>query len=83
MNPWGWHVRDGIMRHFAMSSLLLNLFGTLRSALRTRAELAFENLALRQQLASLRRTTPRVRLRPTTSATSRLFHLQAEKCGMS
>jgi hypothetical protein len=36
-----------------MLALLLNLFATLRSALRTRAELALENLALRQQLAAL------------------------------
>ena len=46
-----------------MFALLLTLLATLRSALRTRAELALENLALRQQLAALRRSTPRVRLR--------------------
>jgi hypothetical protein len=36
-----------------MVALLLNLMRTLRSALHTRAELALENLALRQQLANL------------------------------
>src|ERR1035441_9420725 len=38
-----------------MVALLINLIRTLRSALHTRAELALENLALRQQLANLRR----------------------------
>ena len=64
----GRHSFDGIMRHLAMFALLLTLLATLRSALRTRAELALENLALRQQLAALRRSTPRVRLRPTDRA---------------
>jgi len=36
-----------------MLALLLTLLHTLRSALRTRAELARENLTLRQQLAAL------------------------------
>jgi hypothetical protein len=35
------------MHHSAVFALLLNLFATLRSALRTRAELALEDLALR------------------------------------
>jgi putative transposase len=51
------------MRQLPMLALLLNLFATLRSALRTLAELALENLALRQQLAALHRSTSRVRLR--------------------
>ena len=51
-----------------MLALLLTLLGTLRSALRTRAELALENLALRQQLATLRRSSPRSRLRLTDRA---------------
>jgi hypothetical protein len=51
------------MRHLTMLALLLSLLATLRSALRTRAELALENLALRQQLSSLRRSSPRPRLR--------------------
>jgi hypothetical protein len=38
------------MRHLPMFALLLNMLATLRSAFRTRAELALENLALRQQL---------------------------------
>ena len=46
-----------------MFALLLNLLRSLRSAFRTRAELALENLALRQQLASLHRSSPRPRLR--------------------
>ena len=47
------------MQHPAMLALLLTLLHTLRSALRTRAELALENLALRQQLAALRRLRTR------------------------
>ena len=46
-----------------MVALILSLLGSLRSALRTRAELALENLALRQQLINLRRTSSRARLR--------------------
>ena len=46
-----------------MFAVFLNLFASLRSALRTRTELALENLALRQQLASLHRSSPRPRLR--------------------
>jgi hypothetical protein len=46
-----------------MLALLLSLLATLRSVLRVRTELALENLALRQQLATLRRSTPRPRLR--------------------
>ena len=46
-----------------MVSLILSLLGFLRSALRTRADLALENLALRQQLINLRRTSSRARLR--------------------
>jgi hypothetical protein len=45
------------MRHLAMLALLLNLLASLRSAFQTRAELALENLALRQQLATLSRST--------------------------
>jgi len=47
-----------------MTGLCMSLLGALRSAFRTRAELALENLALRQQLANLRRTSgcPRVRM---------------------
>jgi hypothetical protein len=58
----------GIMRSLAMLALLLNLLSTLLSVLRTRAELALENLALRQQLATLRRSSPRPRLRLTDRA---------------
>ena len=42
-------------------SLVLALFGALRAALRTHADLALENLALRQQLALLRRRSTRPR----------------------
>ena len=45
-----------------MLALLLNLLASLRSAFRTRAELALENLALRQQLATLHRSAPPPRL---------------------
>jgi len=40
-------------------SLVLALLGTLRAALRTHTDLALENLALRQQLALLRRRSKR------------------------
>ena len=46
-----------------MVALILSLLGSLRSAHRTRADLALENLALRQQLINLRRTSSRARLR--------------------
>ena len=46
-----------------MAALFVSLLGALRSAFRTRAELALENLALRQQLANLRRTSGRPRIR--------------------
>jgi len=58
------------MQQPAMLALLLTLLRTLRSALRTRAELARENLALRRQLAALSRFAPRVRLRPADRAPS-------------
>jgi hypothetical protein len=45
-----------------MVALILSLLGSLRSALRTRADLALENLAPRQQLINLRRTSSRARL---------------------
>src|ERR1035437_6537745 len=53
----------GLMHDPAMTGLCMSLLGALRSALHTRAELALENLALRQQLANLRRTSGRPRLR--------------------
>jgi hypothetical protein len=56
------------MRHLAMLALILNLLATHRSAVRPRAELALENLALRQQLGTLRRSSPRPCLRPTDRA---------------
>jgi hypothetical protein len=43
----------------AMAALFMSLLGVLRSAFCTRAELALENLALRQQLANLRHTSGR------------------------
>src|SRR5450755_1473026 len=46
-----------------MAALILSILGALRSGLRTRADLTIENLALRQQLANLRRTSGRPRLR--------------------
>jgi len=46
-----------------MIALFLSLIGALRSSLHTQADLALENLALRQQLANLRRTSGRPRLR--------------------
>jgi hypothetical protein len=52
----------------AMLAILQAVIGTLRSALRPRASLVAENLVLRQQLAILRRATPRPRLRPIDRA---------------
>ena len=51
-----------------MGSLFLSLLGALRSALRTRADLVIENLALRQQLANFQRTSGRPRLRKSDRA---------------
>ena len=45
-------------------SILAAIFGFVRAILRRRATLALENLALRQQLAILRRSVKRPRLRP-------------------
>jgi hypothetical protein len=42
------------MHNHTMVSVFLSLLGALRSALRTHADLALENLALRQQLANFR-----------------------------
>lgn len=48
---------------------VLNAFvGALFAAVKPRANLVAENLALRQQLAVLRRSTPRPRLRPIDRA---------------
>jgi len=47
----------------AMATLFMSLVGSMRYAFRTRTELALENLALRQQLANLRRTSARPCLR--------------------
>jgi len=44
------------------------LIGALVAALKPRASLVAENLALRQQHAALRRRTPRPRLRPNRSS---------------
>ncbi len=45
-------------------SILAAIFGFVRAILRGRAALALENLTLRQQLAVLRRSVKRPRLRP-------------------
>jgi hypothetical protein len=50
-------------------SLVLALLGALRASLRTRSDLALENLALRQQLALLRRRPKR----PQFGRLDRLF----------
>lgn len=57
-----------MMHDPAVVALLMSLLGTLRSAFRTRAELALENLALRQQLANLRHTSGRPRIHPVDRA---------------
>jgi putative transposase len=51
-----------------MAAVILSILGALRSGLRTRADLTIENLALRQQLANLRRTSGRPRLRNSERA---------------
>ena len=61
--PVGLAVTADFTHYPTMVALFLCLIGALRSALRTRADLALENLALRQQLANLRRTSGRPRLR--------------------
>src|SRR6266478_717616 len=48
-------------------SLVLALLGALRAALRTRTDLTLENLALRQQLALLRRRSKRPQIRAPRS----------------
>src|SRR5439155_13861829 len=50
-----------VERRLSEMSLILALLGTLRAALRTHTDLALENLALRQQLALLRRRSKRPR----------------------
>jgi len=65
------------MRHLAMLARLLSLLATLRSVLRVRAVLALENLALRQQLAALHRSTPR----PRPRLTDRAFWLLLSRIG--
>ena len=63
-----WPPRRAIIHNHRMVSLFVNLLGALRSALRTRADLALENLALRQQLANFKRTSGRPRLRKSDRA---------------
>jgi len=46
-----------------MFAILIMLLRMLRSVVRTHTDLALENLALRQQVATLHRSAPRVRLR--------------------
>jgi len=52
----------------AVWTLLQAIVGSLVAALRPRASLVAENLALRQQLAILHRATPRPHLRPIDRA---------------
>ncbi len=51
-----------------MVSVLEAIVGAVLATLRPRASLVLENLALRQQLSILRRSTPRPRLRPLDRA---------------
>ena len=52
----------------AMLGLIDAIIGAVIAAFRARTSLVAENLALRQQLAALRRRTPRPRLRPIDRA---------------
>jgi hypothetical protein len=52
----------------AVFAIVKALIGALLAAMKPRACLVAENLALRQQLAIVRRTTPRPRLRPIDRA---------------
>jgi hypothetical protein len=52
----------------AVIEVLIAIVGALRTSLRPRASLVAENLALRQQLAVLRRKTKRPQLRPADRA---------------
>jgi hypothetical protein len=52
----------------AVVALLKAVLGAVLSAFRPKASLIVENLALRHQLAVLRRTVPRPRLRPADRA---------------
>jgi len=51
-----------------MFALFLDLLASLRSAFRARPELVLENLAFRQPLATLRRSSSRPRIRLTDRA---------------
>jgi len=57
------------MHEPAMAALFMRLLRALRSAFRTRAELALEDLALREQFANLRQTSGR----PRTCMADRAF----------
>jgi hypothetical protein len=56
---WTWVAGQASLRS---KSLVLALLGTLRAALKARTDLVLENLALRQQLALLRRRSKRPRV---------------------
>ncbi len=70
------------MHHRAMAALFISTLGALRATFRSRADLALENLALRQQLANLRRTSGCPRLRKSDRAfwlvLSRLWSRRAD-----
>jgi len=61
-------VRAGARKAPVMAELLVTMIGALFAGLRPRASLVAENLALRQQLAVLRRTVRRPQLRPVDRA---------------
>ena len=60
-------IADGVTMAGVFATLKA-LIGALLAAMKPRASLVAENLALRQQLAVLRRATPRPRLRPIDRA---------------
>jgi hypothetical protein len=63
-----WPGLSAVGHHRAMVALILSFLGSLRFALRIRADLALENLALRQQLINLRRTYHGASVTPMSAA---------------
>jgi hypothetical protein len=61
-----------------MMEALILLFSFLKSGLKNQTELALENLALRQQVAILKRNRPHARLKKETGYSGHAFRV----CGI-